>query len=128
MQACYREMVSSPEARAGYRRLFDLLLNRREGAILFYCSAGRDRTCVAAWLILSALGVSEDVILADYLLTPGSIRRKAFGVRLFKAIHCFSSAEADFALAFMLPSEERIRGALTWIAENYRCISERRKY
>jgi len=119
MRACYEEMVSSPEARAGYRRLFELLLGCKDGATLFYCSAGRDRTGIAAWLILSALGVPEDVIRADYLLTPGSIRRKALGVRILKALHYFDRAEADFALAFMLPSEIRIRGALSWIAENY---------
>lgn len=119
MRACYEEMVSSREAREGYRRLFELLLGCKDGATMFYCSAGRDRTGIAAWLILSALGVSEDVIRADYLLTPGSIRRKALGVRILKALRYFDRAEADFALAFMLPSEDRIRGALEYITDNY---------
>ena len=119
MRACYGEMVSSPDARAGYHRLFELLLGRSEGATLFYCSAGRDRTGIAAWLILSALGVPENVIRADYLLTPGSIRRKALGVRILKALRYFDRAEADFALAFMLPSEDRIRGALEYITDHY---------
>jgi protein-tyrosine phosphatase len=36
---------------------------------LIHCSAGKDRTGVAAMLILSLLGVPEDVILADYSLS-----------------------------------------------------------
>jgi protein-tyrosine phosphatase len=36
---------------------------------LIHCSAGKDRTGVAAALILSLLGVPEDVILADYSLS-----------------------------------------------------------
>lgn len=123
MRECYKEMVFSPEARIGYRRLFDLLLSREKGAVLFYCSAGRDRTGIITWLILSALGVPEDMILDDYMLTPGEIRRKAIGVRFLKALRYFDRTEADFALAFMLPSKDRILGALEQIKENYGSIS-----
>lgn len=123
MRECYKEMVFSPEARIGYRRLFDLLLSREKGAVLFYCSAGRDRTGIITWLILSALGVPEDTILDDYMLTPGGIRRKAIGVRFLKALRYFDRTEADFALAFMLPSKDRILGALEQIKENYGSIS-----
>lgn len=119
MGACYDEMVSSPDARDGYHRLFSLLLEREEGATLFFCSAGRDRTGLAAFLILFALGVPEDEILDDYLLTPRSIRRKAFGVRILKALRRFDHAEAEFALAFMLPSQARIHGALNAIERTY---------
>lgn len=37
--------------------------------ILFHCSAGKDRTGIAAILILLALGVSKDTALEDYMLT-----------------------------------------------------------
>lgn len=37
--------------------------------VLFHCSAGKDRTGVAAALILSLLGVPRATILADYALT-----------------------------------------------------------
>lgn len=37
--------------------------------VLIHCTAGKDRTGVAAMLILSLLGVPEDVILADYSLS-----------------------------------------------------------
>jgi protein-tyrosine phosphatase len=37
--------------------------------MLFHCAAGKDRTGVMAALLLSALGVPRDVIMADYVLT-----------------------------------------------------------
>jgi len=51
-----------------YRFLFERLLGGHL-PLLFNCSAGKDRTGVAAALILGALGVERDVIYEDYLLT-----------------------------------------------------------
>jgi len=51
-----------------FRALFQHLLD--DGApLVFHCTAGKDRTGFAAALILSSLGVSQDVIVEDYLLT-----------------------------------------------------------
>lgn len=52
-----------------YTRLFASLLSPETGASVFHCSAGKDRTGIAAALILSALGVDRDTIVDDYLLT-----------------------------------------------------------
>lgn len=51
-----------------YRRM---LVRLAEGntPLVFHCAAGKDRTGVAAALILSLLGVSDDVIIEDYMLT-----------------------------------------------------------
>lgn len=51
-----------------YRRLFAHLVEE-EVPIVFHCTAGKDRTGVAAMLVLLALGVSEEDALYDYLLT-----------------------------------------------------------
>ncbi len=60
-----------------YSRLFRELLSLKEGrALLFHCTQGKDRTGVAAMLILSALGVSEDIIVSDYMLTNDYNRDK----------------------------------------------------
>jgi len=66
MTAVYREL---PFEQAGaYGELFRRLANG-EAPLVFNCSAGKDRTGVAAALILSALGVPAETILEDYLLT-----------------------------------------------------------
>jgi len=53
-----------------FRVVFEDLI-ARNGAVVYHCSAGQDRTGVATALVLSALGVPRDVILADYHLSTG---------------------------------------------------------
>lgn len=59
-----------------YRSIFRRLL-ANDGATMFHCSAGQDRTGVAAALILSALGVPRKTILADYHLST-QLRRPQY--------------------------------------------------
>lgn len=59
-----------------YRALFNRLL-AHDGAVLFNCSAGQDRTGTAAALVLSALGVPRATILADYHLST-QLRRPEY--------------------------------------------------
>jgi protein-tyrosine phosphatase len=44
-----------------------------EGAILFHCTAGKDRTGLVAALLLDLAGVDRDTILSDYALTADFI-------------------------------------------------------
>lgn len=53
---------------AAQRYVFDVLIDGRT-PLLFNCSAGKDRTGAVAAIVLAALGVKQDAILADYLLT-----------------------------------------------------------
>lgn len=66
MVAMYPKMLTMMSDQ--YRRMFDRLLTGRS-PLLFHCSAGRDRTGVAATLLLTALGVPRETIIQDYLLT-----------------------------------------------------------
>lgn len=61
----YRQM---PFGNPAYRMLFQLVETRRV-PLLFHCTCGKDRTGIAAMLLLLALGVSREEALADYMLT-----------------------------------------------------------
>jgi protein-tyrosine phosphatase len=66
MAQTYPEMLGRLNAQ--YRRMFQQLLTN--GAPLaFHCSAGKDRTGIAAALVLTSLGVPRETIVQDYLLT-----------------------------------------------------------
>lgn len=56
-----------------YRALF-LRLLANDGATMYHCSAGQDRTGIATALILTALGVDRKTILADYHLSTAMRR------------------------------------------------------
>lgn len=54
----------------GYSTMFRRLIEQPDDeALLFHCSQGKDRTGLAAMLILSTLGVDDETIVFDYLLT-----------------------------------------------------------
>jgi protein-tyrosine phosphatase len=52
-----------------YAALFDMLLQEARRPLLFHCTAGKDRTGFGAALLLTALGVEQEAIRADYLAT-----------------------------------------------------------
>mgnify|MGYP001453766612 FL=1 len=58
-------------------RLFGILADEENLPVLLHCTAGKDRTGVSTAFLLSVLGVSRDIIEADYLLTNLDTERQA---------------------------------------------------
>ena len=58
-------------------RLFKIFADERNLPLLLHCTAGKDRTGVSTAFLLSVLGVSRDIIEADYLLTNLDTERQA---------------------------------------------------
>jgi len=65
----YSELVTNTYGQNGYHEFFGKLLAHEDGAFLFHCNGGKDRTGVAAVLLLSALGVDRDTIMEDFALS-----------------------------------------------------------
>ncbi|MCK9519769.1 MAG: tyrosine-protein phosphatase [Dehalococcoidia bacterium] len=61
------------EGARAYRTLFETVA-RREGAVLFHCAAGKDRTGVAAALLLQLAGVGNADIIEDYTRSAELLR------------------------------------------------------
>ena len=66
MENMYSNLITNPFSKGQYRKFFDILEEQKEGALLWHCSAGKDRVGVATILLLTALGVPRQQILADY--------------------------------------------------------------
>ncbi|BCN31139.1 tyrosine-protein phosphatase [Anaeromicropila herbilytica] len=73
---------------AAFRALFDFL-KQGEVPILFHCAAGKDRTGIAAALILLALGVQPEIVIEDYMLT-NKYRKPLIDVLLEEKAEYFS--------------------------------------
>ena len=65
----YREIVSLPSAVVAYHRLFSDLTREEHRPALFHCTGGKDRTGWAAAALLTLLGVPDDQVMQEYLLT-----------------------------------------------------------
>lgn len=76
MLELYEELVLTDGARRGYRQFLELILNKPKSPILFHCFAGKDRTGMAAAIILKSLNVSDKLIFDDYLKT-NEMRKEA---------------------------------------------------
>lgn len=107
MRDSYRGYVQDNTPR--YRTLFTHLLEDR-APLVIHCTAGKDRTGFACALILHALGVSEQVIADDYLLTnrfykrdpahstelPDDVKQVLGTVRAAFLEAAFEAVEADY--------------------------------
>lgn len=54
---------------SGIKYVLDLCADTNRHPIAFYCTAGKDRTGIIAFLILSVLGVPDEDIIEDYSLS-----------------------------------------------------------
>jgi protein-tyrosine phosphatase len=77
MERAYRDfIVDHAEV---FAELLQHVLAAKRRPVLFHCAAGKDRTGVAAALILSALGVARSAIMEDYLLSNRLYRHRSAG-------------------------------------------------
>ena len=65
----YAKMAQSETSSAAYAAMFRVLLDCPEGAVYFHCAQGKDRTGIAAILILTALGADLETAKEDYFLS-----------------------------------------------------------
>lgn len=94
MHAVYRRM---PDLLAPQLRILFAELLAGDGAVAYNCSAGQDRTGFATAMVLSALGVPRDQIIADYHLST-TYRRPEFEMpRIDPATAGANPAAAMFA-------------------------------
>ncbi|MCR5625633.1 MAG: tyrosine-protein phosphatase [Lachnospiraceae bacterium] len=110
----------------GYKAFFRELINlSKDSSILFHCTQGKDRTGLAAMLILAVLDVSEDTIIEDYTFT------NVFNAGLIEKEHMFLKSmglEGEELRKFMIAMDEVSPGTMinviNWMKDNYGSIKE----
>lgn len=65
----YQNFVRDQYSVRQYARFMDILLDHEDGAILWHCSAGKDRAGIGTVFLLCALGVPRKTIREDFLKT-----------------------------------------------------------
>jgi protein-tyrosine phosphatase len=72
-ESAYRDLVRLPSARAAYGRLWRGLLREEGRPALVHCTTGKDRTGWAAASLLLSLGVPQEQVMEEYLLTNAAL-------------------------------------------------------
>lgn len=90
MPKLYQDMILDSSARRQIGEIIRLIMDNvhNDMTTLFHCTSGKDRTGVISAILLSLLGVEDNDIVNDYLLSNTAVRRRATfigaAVALFK--------------------------------------------
>jgi len=133
-----RRLLSRPDARPdeSHRLMIDLYRNlpyELAGAYgdwfaqlaagrvpsVFNCTAGKDRTGVAAALLLHALGVPRDAVLADYMETRRFYDRSCELILTRENMALFSTAERRVWETLMAVHEDYLGAMFERLAETH---------
>ena len=91
----YCELFFTAWGLEAYRAFLDLALkNDGEHALLFHCTAGKDRTGIGAALLLSALGADREAVMEDFLLTNQYLAHELALVEEYVRRSCPGEADA----------------------------------
>ncbi len=117
----YLEMVFENKA---FKKLMEYIEYPDKMPIIQHCTAGKDRTGIGSALILLALGVPEETVIEDYLLT--NIYRSDMNEALIKSLSNLLMDEdsKEIFKSFMEVRREYIESALNAIKERYGTIDE----
>ena len=107
-----------------YKELIDCMENEERMPILFHCTAGKDRTGFASALILLILGVPEETVIKDYLLS--NEYRKSKNEEIIKSIKMISNNPKHFELLNMMLEVRReyIEASFKEIRDKYENIDK----
>lgn len=84
----YENLVTEHSASHQYGKFFEILLSGYEGAILWHCSAGKDRVGIGTALLLSALGVDRETIILDFVKTNDYLKEETDQLVKEASVYC----------------------------------------
>ena len=114
MAELYREMLETASSQFG-----EVIagIASSKGPVVFHCTAGKDRTGVAAALLLSTLGVDREQIVADYQLTD--VYRTPHRIPVITEQFLAAGVDPEPFLALFSAPPAAIEAALDHLDANY---------
>ena len=134
MREIYRELAV--EHVDAYRRVFDALLETANGGFLVHCTAGKDRTGLAAAFIQRVLGVSEADATDDYLLTNETIDFEGFILPRWRAnnpqvtladVKALSGVEPSYLQTAFTAIDEEFGSFAGFVSDGLRLTTDQRR-
>lgn len=119
----YDGILLTERAKRGYSQFFGILLRQEDSAILWHCSAGKDRAGLASALLLYALGADEETIIADYMLSGEAYREKAEFMKSFAVANNLNKETAREAVAMVSVFPEYLKRAFDAVKNEYGSVS-----
>ncbi len=104
-----------------YKAFIKVLFEDHDKAVIWHCTAGKDRAGIATALVEKLLGVAEEDIIADYLATNTYLERDiVFLTDMIKKEAKTDSALADESLRYIFGAHrEYIDAFYSKVSERY---------
>lgn len=144
MGRIYPIMVTDEFCIKQLSRFFQILLEQNDGAILWHCTAGKDRVGTTTALLLTALGVDREIIMQDYLFTNtcllpeteamiNTITSKIQDPRIAETVRILNGADQSYLAAVFTETEKQCGSTEKFLEEKLGLTSKniallRRKY
>ena len=121
----YIGFLMTPTGKKAFADFFHILLSADpDRAVLWHCTSGKDRTGLAAMLLLSALGVDEETIVSDYLLTNEFNAQRIAGTGQYLKAKGYDDELIEKAVIVFDAVDERfMRTALSWLKQEYGSVT-----
>lgn len=120
----YRSIVFEKQSQEALSE-FLKLVREEEGCVLWHCASGKDRAAICTMLLLSLLGVDENTILADYMLSAKYCRNRynlnkigiylvPFSIDLKRILLCLMKIKVAYLKTVMDDIKERYGGVVQY--------------
>ena len=121
----YIGFLSTETGKKAYADFFRFLLDTDpDRAVLWHCTGGKDRTGLAAMLLLSALDAEEETVVKDYLLTNEYNAKRIAGTRRYLKEQGYDDALIEKAVIVFDAVDERfMRSALAYLKKEYGSVN-----
>lgn len=114
-KAVYKDLAQSDVSIDAYRRFFKIILSSNGAPILWHCTQGKDRTGIAAILLLVALGVDENDAIDEYFIT-NSVMQSEYNAYINSGIN---ELQAEEFRQIMFVHKECISVFMDSVHKNY---------
>lgn len=121
----YIGFLSTETGKKAYADFFRFLLETDpDRAVLWHCTGGKDRTGLAAMLLLSALNVDEETVVKDYLLTNEYNAKRIAGTKHYLKAQGYDDALIEKAVIVFDAVDERfMRNALAYLKKEFGSVN-----
>ncbi len=113
----YYRLLVARDKKEYWTTIFNEIYENKDGAILWHCQQGKDRTGVVAAIIEYALGLSDDEVMEDYLFTNTSLVTP-FKYKLISLVFVFKKLRREFMELFTA-RKEYLLASINYIKETY---------
>ena len=120
MISMYENIVFDSSSQQHFKTLFDILCNKQDGATLYHCTGGKDRTGITTLYLYTLLGVSEEDIVEDFSTSDiFNAKYNRSRERLIKIFMPTSKRTKALLIALLHAKREYLEAVIKKIKEKY---------